>query len=191
MRKIIFLIGILSSLSFVRVNEFNKNTIIQIKPESKLEILGTTNINKFECNFNFLEIDKPVPLFFQKKGKKIYFKKATLVLKNSCFDCGSRGINRDFSKLLKSNEFPLILLDLKEIEKKEATTEALVEMTIAGISKTYKIPVKVTENKNYLVTGNLDLNIEDYNLKVPKKMLGLIVVSEMIKINFNLILKKC
>lgn len=191
MRKIIFIIAILSSLSFVKVNRFNNNTVFRLEPESKLEIQGTTNVNKFKCKFNFVQKEKPVPLCFEKSGNKMFFKKADLVLKNSCFDCGGKGINRDFNKLLKSNEFPSILLNLKEIEKKEAFIEALVEITIAGISNTYKIPVEVKEDKKYYITGNLDVNTIDYGLKVPKKMLGLIVVSEMIKIDFDLILNKC
>ncbi|MCG1037114.1 YceI family protein [Polaribacter sargassicola] len=192
MKKIFVLIIVLLTLfSFTKRNLLKKDTVIKIGKESKLEIIGTTNLNKFNCNFNFLDFDKTIPLSFQTKDNKIYFKDAILKLKNSCFDCGNKMMNKDFYKLLKSEKFPQILLNLKEVEKKETTTEALVEMTIAGVSKTYKIPV-ITENDNteLLVSGKLNLNIEDYHLEAPKKMLGLVVVSEMINIHFNLILKE-
>ncbi|WP_405605767.1 YceI family protein [Polaribacter sp. Asnod1-A03] len=192
MKKIIILIGVsLFLFSFTKINVFKNDTIIKIDEESKLEIIGSTNVNKFKCDFNFLDFDKTVPLSFQKKDNKIYFKEAILKLGNSCFDCGNKVMNKDFNKLLKSNKFPQILLNLKEVEKKETTTEALVEMTIAGVSKKYKVPVTIEENEVFLVSGNLHLNIEDYNLEAPKKMLGIIVVSEMINIHFNLILKEC
>ena len=190
MKKIIFFIGILTVLSFAKVEVFNKNMSVIIVPESKLQIRGNSNINKFKCDFNVLEIKNPIPLFYEQKENKIYFKKATLALRNSCFDCGSRGINKDFHKLLKSNKFPQIFLNLKEIEKKDNIIEASVEMIIAGISKTYKLPVEIEGDDSLLVSGVLNLNISDFNLKAPKKLLGLIVVSENIEIDFNLVIKE-
>ena len=176
--------------SFTTVNVFNNSTIIEVEPESELEILGFTNVNKFNCDFNFYEVDKKIPLTFKKVGDKIYFQKAILELQNSGFDCGNKVMNKDFFKLLKSDEFPQILLNLKELVEKETFTEASVEMTIAGVSKMYNVPVTIEEDDLFLVRGNLDLNIEDFNIKPPKKMLGLIVVSEMININFNLVLNQ-
>ncbi|OAD44383.1 YceI family protein [Polaribacter atrinae] len=189
-KNIILIIISLILFSFTKINVLNNNTIIKIASESKLEILGSTNVNKFACNFNFYEVDKTIPLSFKKVGNKVYFEKAVLELKNSGFDCGNKVMNKDFFKLLKSEEFPKILLNLKEVEKEETITEALVEMTIAGVSKKYKVPVTIEEDDEFLVSGNLNLNIEDFNIKAPKKMLGLIVVSEMINIHFNLVLNQ-
>ena len=190
MKKIVFFIGILTVLSFAKVEVLTKNMSVIIVPESKLQIRGNSNINKFKCDFNILEIKNPIPLFYEKKGNKIYFKKAKLALENSCFDCGSRGINKDFNKLLKTNEFPQIFLSLQEIEKHDDIVEASVEMTIAGVSKMYKLPVDIETDETLLVSGVLNLNISDFNLKAPKKLLGLIVVSENIEIDFNLVIKE-
>ena len=53
-------------------------------------------------------------------------------------------------------------------------------------SKSYFIPVELKDDKIINVSGALNLNICDFNLEPPKKALGLIVVSDIIKINFDL-----
>ena len=47
------------------------------------------------------------------------------------------------------------------------------------------------KDENLMINGKLKLNIKDFSLEPPKKMLGLIVVSEIIEINFKLVLKEC
>ena len=115
------------------------------------------------------------------------------MLDNSCFDCGSRVINKDFMNLLKSEEYPKIVLELKEIKKDLSTdciVHALIEIVIAGESKSYFIPVELKDDKIINVSGALNLNICDFNLEPPKKALGLIVVSDIIKINFDLVVEE-
>lgn len=190
MKKIVFIIIIFLSLAFsIGIN----NTSIVISPKSQLVIKGTTNVSKFNCHFNIEEIKGPIPLSYVQNEEKYVFKKALLVLGNSCFDCGSSAINKDFVSLLKSNEYPQIVLELKEIKKDskaDNVVHALIEIFIAGESKLYFIPVKIEENKLLKVSGSLNLNICDFNLEAPKKALGLIVVSDIININFDLLIQE-
>tara|TARA_R100001039_G_C1829018_1_gene93760 strand:- start:607 stop:1200 length:594 start_codon:yes stop_codon:yes gene_type:complete len=190
MRKIIFLIIIFLSLAFtIGIN----NTSIIISPKSQLVIKGTTNVSKFKCHFNIEEIKNPIPVSYVQKEEKFVFEKALLVLDNSCFDCGSSAINKDFVNLLKSDEYPQIVLELKEIQKDTKVTNvvhALIEIFIAGESKLYVIPVKIEGDSILNVSGSLSLNICDFNLEAPKKALGLIVVSEIININFDLLIQE-
>src|SRR5690606_38238619 len=110
------------------------------------------------------------------------------------FDCGGKGINRDFHGLLKSDIYPKIIIKLKEIKlypNKKNTADALIEIEIAGKSQTYHMKTEYFKNQNWIINGELKLNIQDFNLEAPKKMLGLIVVSESIEINFKLVLMEC
>ena len=45
--------------------------------------------------------------------------------------------------------------------------------------------------QDWHISGKLKLNINKFNLKAPKKMLGLIVVSDEIEIIFKLVIKEC
>lgn len=192
MKKIVFIIIIFLSFAFAKNVATNITSII-ITPKSQLVIKGTTNVSKFKCRFNIEEINKPIPLSFVVKDDKLVFEKASLVLDNSCFDCGSRAINKDFVNLLKSEKYPKIVLELKQIKKDLRTNNivhALIEIVIAGQSKSYFLPVELKGEKVLNVSGTLDLNICDFNLEAPKKALGLIVVSDIIKINFDLVVEE-
>ena len=106
------------------------------------------------------------------------------------FDCGGRQINKDFHKLLNTKEFPQILIKLKEIEYLLESIKACIEMEIAGVSKTYTLHVTQTKEDTHNILGVLELDISDFNLESPTKLLGIIVVSDIIEIDFNLSFKE-
>src|SRR5690606_36692837 len=142
MRKIIFLIIIFLSLAFtIGIN----NTSIIISPKSQLVIKATTNVSEFKCHFNIEEIKNPIAVSYVQNEEKFVFEKALLVLDNSCFDCGSSAINKDFVSLLKSDEYPQIVLELKDTQRDTRVSNvfhALIEIFIAGESELYVISVK-------------------------------------------------
>lgn len=167
------------------------NRTVRIMPESKLTITGDTNISKFLCDFNSEMIPETRKVKVFEKQEELHFKNAILTLDNTGFDCGSKGINRDFHALIKTDEYPEISLELKKL-RINTPTDAIADLiiSIAGKTKTYKLPVKIVDGKIPQYKGNLSLNINDFNLKPPKKLFGLIVVKENIDINFNLNVEK-
>jgi hypothetical protein len=50
------------------------------------------------------------------------------------------------------------------------------------------VPVAYNQN-NGNVKGQLKLNIKDFKLKSPKKLLGMVVVNDNVEISFNLFLQ--
>lgn len=168
----------------------NSSSTIEILPQSELTITGDTNINKFECNFDASCLEGNRKISFETQGSRISFKNAVLVLQNENFDCGNRPINKDFHSLLQTEIYPEILLELKQVFlKNKKTGTADVTISIAGIKKDYQLPVEIVKGKNLHFKGKLHLNINDFNLKPPKKLFGAIVVNEDIDINFNLTVK--
>lgn len=169
----------------------SRNTSILILPNSKLTITGDTNISAFTCAFDPEMIPSTQKVKVTEKHDELFFENAILTLNNTGFDCGSKGINRDFHALIKTEDYPFILLELKKLLVKspqEAVADVLI--SIAGKKKTYKLPVEIIEGDIPQYRGNLSLNINDFNLEPPKKMFGLIVVKEDIDINFNLNVEK-
>lgn len=189
MKKVLYFATLFLLLAFNIKDSSVNETMIHIAPNSRLMISGTTNINTFTCDFDTDRLVAPIPVHYERVGQKYIFKKATLVLNNSGFDCGSRGINKDFHGLLKSDEYPKIVLKLKEIEGNlisPSPLKALVDIKIAGNTNSYHIPVTSHENKGSSVSGVLKLSLADFNLIAPKKAFGLIVVHDSIKISFDL-----
>lgn len=163
---------------------------LEILPESRLEISGNTNISAFTCVFDTSLITGKQKVVFQENESSLYFEETSLILANSGFDCGSRGINKDFHKLLKTETHPKIQITVKEarlINPELAEVEAII--SIADTSKSYRFPIEIKNDQNLQIIGSLKLNIADFALKPPRKLLGLISVKNDIKINFNLKIK--
>ena len=191
MKRILLFITVTIVLAFAKIG-FN-NTQVIIAPSSKLLVIGKTNVNSFKCQYDILKLKNPIPVFFKKFNDKIIFDDTELILENVNFDCGGLGINNDFQDLLKTNTYPRIIIALKEITAcadSYKDFEAFVDLKIAGITKSYRMPVVFEGNSAMSIKGNLSLNIRDFNLEPPKKALGLIVVKDVIEIDFQLAIKE-
>lgn len=162
---------------------------IEIKQGSELYLKGYANVRDFNCAYNPRLLERSVPVTFRREGRRTVFENAAIRLDNRGFDCGGKGINRDFYELLQTGTYPYIRLELKEATKEAGGVKALISMAIAGAEQEYTIPVDLTEGQSLRCSGTLRLNINDFGLDPPKKMLGLIVVREDIEIYFNLDLR--
>ena len=171
----------------------NISKTIYVSSDSKLYIKGTSNVNKFECHYDVTNLNNPVPVKLTQEGQTLYFKNTKLILDSGCFDCGGKAINKDFKGILKANEHPNIVLnviELNPVANDASKVEVTLNIEITGIKKPYKMIANLSSQDKYQISGKLKLNINDFNLESPKKMFGLIVVSEIIEINFEMKLQE-
>jgi len=104
---------------------------------------------------------------------------------------------RDFKKLIKSDAYPQIKVQLNYIEtlpgnEKDAYSKgnASVSITITGVTHQYSIPVSSNKQSEYIsVVGGKKIDIRDFGLQPPVEMMGLIKVSEWISIDFRMVCK--
>ena len=169
----------------------------EIRQGSSLSITGDTNITDFSCGYDLSLLDPYYEVNYLEKEGVLSFRNTILKLRNIGFDCGSRGINKDFHALLQSDQYPVIGLELLTVEIQDQNTAlAKVAIRIAGQVREYLIPVQLfpelaQHNEQSLqIAGQLELNISDYGLQPPKKLFGIIVVKDDIQINFNLHLRR-
>ncbi|UZH54113.1 YceI family protein [Salinimicrobium tongyeongense] len=190
MKKIAFVLLVLFCSAVTCAQDFQKRKIT-VLPSSELTIIGDSNIAAFKCEFDNSYLEDSQNITYTQQGSKIVFTGAVLTLNNKGFDCGSKGINRDFHDLLQTDKHPKILLELTEVSMSSPTKAvAKVGITIAGKERFYELPVGI---KNAVIAefkGKLHLNIKDYGLEAPKKLFGMIVVKDEIDIEFNLQVKK-
>ncbi|HZH70443.1 MAG TPA: YceI family protein [Flavobacteriaceae bacterium] len=182
MKHVFYIFGIILLFSFTGKEENKYN--VNITANSQLFIKGTSNVNTFTCHYNQRMLAQKIPVEFRKSGTALIFKDVHMQLDNLGFDCGNRGINRDFHELLQTEAFPKIDFHLLEVDKSASKPQAYVAIKIAGKKKKYTFPVEVFENSKK-IDGVLCLNITDFDLIPPRKMMGLIVVREDIEINFS------
>lgn len=169
-------------------NSIDEMTTIKVLPQSSLKIKGKTNISKFSCAFEITNIDKPIQVNFEQQKDGLEFQNTYLILENDCFDCGNNMMNKDLRKLLKSDEFPYIQLSLKTVQAHTSAqvSSAKVDISLAGVTNTYTVPVHINQENLTNLKGSLAIDIEDFNLEAPRKMLGTVKVSNLIEIEFDL-----
>lgn len=183
--KTISIIAVILLLSF----GFSKNqTKVKITNKSEVSIKGKSNVNSFECKYdsNFIENDLQVSI--TRSNSKMALEGAKLAIKSTGFDCAHKMITKDFKTILKAEEYPHIGINVKEINTIKESITAKINVKIAGIEKEYLVPITYNPN-NGNVKGLLKLNIKDFKLKSPKKLLGMVVVNDNVEINFNLFLQ--
>ncbi|WP_139001970.1 YceI family protein [Hyunsoonleella aestuarii] len=191
MNRFVAYIMILLMFSFNDYSDI-RETLVVITPSSKVEIKGKTNINKFNCYFDCSNIKNPIPISYQFNDTNMLFHNTKLILQNSCFDCRNNGMNKDFYNLLNSDIHPSIMMELVSVKKQDLNTNfnALVNIELSGVKKSYYIPVIIEKNESISINGSIKLNICDFNLDPPTKALGLIVVDEEIEIILQLEVKE-
>jgi hypothetical protein len=182
MKSLFYIIGFLLLLSFTVKEDYRHE--VKLTANSTLFIKGTSNVNTFTCNYNQAKLERKIPVEFRRKGKTLHFKNVHMQLDNLGFDCGNRGINRDFHELLQTETYPKIDFHLLEVDKSGSKPQAHVAIEIAGKKKKYTFPVEVNADSTK-IDGLLCLNITDFGLVPPRKMMGMIIVREDIEINFS------
>lgn len=179
------------AFAFTNRDSAFKSTSVILTSESSLLVKGTTNVNTFSCAFNINKFKNPIHVMYKLEDAKMKFTKTALVLETNCFDCGGKAINSDFQSILKADKYPQITLLLKEITNFEsADIQAVIDIQIAGVTNSYKIPVKLKKGNVIQILGDLNLSLANFNIKPPKKFLGLIAVNDKIDINFQLAVKE-
>jgi hypothetical protein len=195
-KKNVILLFIILSYHFATA----QNTIsVDIQNESYLTLVGSTNIASFLLiqkgdKLNNKKFIIPVSL---NKGQ-ISFGQNQLALTVQNFSSDNPIAYHDFMQLLKVKLFPQLFVQLQNMmlipNNNKADTNlngnASIAITITGITKNYQIPFTSSRNGDMItVEGTHKMNIKDFGLDPPKKLMGLVRTSEMVDIKFHFIFK--
>lgn len=184
----VFVAFILSSRHNLNLNV--KTSTVSFCEGSSLKIKGSSNVNKFECDLDMNTLSNKFVVSFKESDDYLNFTDTELIIPAKHFDCGGKIINKDFQKLLNVDHFPEIKLTLKRVMKSKISqdcTMATIEVVICDIKNIYDVPISTSKSiEGINIDGILALNINDFSLEPPKKMLGVIKVSPIIEIEFLL-----
>lgn len=196
MRPIIILI------IYFTINIFSysaeKVVMIDLLKSSSLTVHGTSNVVSFKLSQkgDFLTTNElQLPII---KGQNRFTIGANqLLVPVNNFTSDNRMAVRDFRKLMKSDQYPTLSLQVMSVDLSPGAEKAvcfsgnsMVNITITGVSRTYPISFSVEcENDLYIITGKKRINIRDFGLQPPTEMMGLIKVNEWIEVDFHLICK--
>lgn len=170
-------------------------TSVILSNESKLTINGQSNVTDFTCVSKHDLEDDSLSFRYQYQGTDVELTGKPLVLKVDNFDCGKRGINRDFRKTLKHKDYPQIKIELIELNGRKSPealpTTAEVNIELAGVSRNYTIELSevMLFDERTRVKGQKSLKMSDFDLDPPSPLFGLIKIHDEMLIDFNLIIR--
>ncbi|NBC57783.1 MAG: hypothetical protein GVY05_05805 [Bacteroidetes bacterium] len=181
MKALLHLVAVLSFGFLLPVKE---TADIHIEKGSQISIMGSSNVNRFTCSYSKAIAPGCQVIAYDYKHDTFLLEDAIIDLKSNAFDCGGKLINKDFNELMESEEHPHIKIKFKKIEV--GNDEFLVhsQIEIAHKVNSYSFTISTINNYNYC--GSLELNIEDFGMEPPRKLLGAIQVDPLITINFDL-----
>lgn len=171
------------------------HVVVILKKNSSITINGTSNISKFRFSQSFEKfIDRCFPIVVTKDGNKLYLDKKELLIPVKGFVSKNKIALRDFYKFMNVENHPDIRIHLHYIElqsmPESLEVNAFVDLTIAGVTRGYKIPVNVSRNgDDFFFLVNKEINILDFDLTPPTHLMNTIKVHEWININMNVALK--
>ncbi|MCA0153349.1 YceI family protein [Winogradskyella vincentii] len=184
----LFLLFIALSFSTFKTPEVINSTI-QVYEGSYIKIKGTSNVNEFDCVMNMVTLSDSLLVSYSESNIALEFDNTELVIPNKYFNCGGRMINKDFHRLLNTDRYPDIKLKLKKVLKPSNLNECVeadLDVEICGVKNSFVVPVTVNTDDRIRIQGIMSININDFKLEPPKKLLGVIKVSPVIEIDFQL-----
>lgn len=165
---------------------------VDVKDKSILTIQGKSNIVDFKFEQpSKMFISKKLYITASRRDSILYLSESTLEISVKNFTSANRMALRDFNKLVKSDQYPIMHIELDHIEldDKSSTTigNAVIDVTITDVTKRYIFPVTGGKNgNNFTFDVTKEINIRDFNLIPPTHMMGMIKVDELITINLFL-----
>lgn len=193
MRRIPLLVPIFVLSPLVGVLAQSRTVETVILDQSSLEIKGSSNVNDFDCRYR--DPITPDTLYheIEIEPSEVKVKGDNISMYVESFDCGKKGINRDFRKTLKSNEYPTIDVTLERLiydDDQPVIAEVLIHL--AGISRMYQLDFTslTQEEGTNRIHGSQIIKMSDFNLEPPKALFGLVKVNDEMTINFTLNVKQ-
>lgn len=168
----------------------------KITSASLLEILGTTNISKFQCeNYSNSGTEYLTQRLTANHGEVGQWNGEVLI-KSTNFDCNNSLLTKDFKKTIEVDQYPTIKVKFLSLTKGSKTSNQAnltgeVEITLVGISKKYPISCMflAKNGDTALFSGERKILLSDFNIEPPVKFLGAVKVQDSVMVNFSLVLE--
>jgi hypothetical protein len=167
--------------------------------ESRLSIVGTTNVAGFGCVSHELSSVLRATVYPDDAGTDIAFKNAVLNVGVDLLDCGNSKMNKDLCRALQSGKYPYITICLSSIKSTGKAdgiaTEwiefiARITITTAGVSQPASVLFRATklDESQLRITGQHTLLLSSFGIKPPTALLGAVKVRDAITIKFDLLM---
>ena len=173
-------------------------TPIDVQPESKLWVSGTSTVRSFECQAGSFDAklastgtDAVAAVLAGEKAVS----DVVVTVPVDKLDCRNGTMNEHLRKALKATQHPTVVFRVSAYELARSTDGVAVTLTgtltLGGVEKPITVNAQATpgENGTLLVSGTREVRMTEFGLKPPTLMLGTLKVDERIKVGFDVVLK--
>ena len=171
---------------------------IDMQPESRLWIAGTSTVRSFQCQASTFEAkieSAPNGAVAAVLAGEKAVSNVTVTVPVEQIDCKNGTMNEHMRKALKASQNPTVTFKVTTYDLARANDVVDVTLngtlTIGGVEKpvTINAQAKPGENGTLLVSGTREVRMTEFGLKPPTLMLGTMKVDERIKVGFDVVLK--
>jgi polyisoprenoid-binding protein YceI len=153
-------------------------------------INGTSNLHAWHENVEKITGKGEVK---QNADKTVSLQAFSLTINVNAIKSDESGMNSRTYKALKGDKFPEITFVLTEpivnvpAGAKAHSVTASGHLTIAGVTKSITIPVKITlnEDKKIVIEGAQPVKMTDYGMDPPTALLGMLKTGDTVTIDFK------
>jgi len=182
MRNFLFCCCVLLYAFDARNAAQKKEYVFRILPESHIRINGSSNVNTFCCRVNHPA--GVTPLRIAIRPDYSVQMAGSITVNVSEFDCKNPILTNDLRKTLKADAYKQMTVHFKSLDQlpfdteTEETVSGTILIELAGKQREFAIPLTFTQiaEGKYQLKGSRDFSFEDFDLKAPKKIGGLIRV---------------
>ena len=171
---------------------------MDLQPESRLWVEGTSTVRSFKCIAAVVEAEvattKPAAASALFAGD-MAISSVAVRIPAARLDCQNGTMNGHMRKAIKADAAPAIAFKLTSYEllDTDATVSTTMTgtLTLGGVTRPVAIDADLVQGTDgsLRVTGSHGLRMTEYGLKPPSLMMGSMKVGDLVKVNFDLLLK--
>lgn len=157
--------------------------------DSKMEVLGTSNIHDWEILAKDFQGTINLEL---ENGQLVKISELDFSVIAESLDSGKGGMNKNTYKALNTDKYKTINYKLVKVNNIDCTSKSQCKITTSGyltIAGTKK-PIDITfdskiSNGNIVLSGNKSIKMSNFNIDPPTAMFGTITTGDEVNIKFQ------
>lgn len=171
---------------------------LDVQPESRLWISGTSTVRSFQCQASSFDAkvesagsDAIASILAGEKAVST----VEVTVPAEKLDCRNGTMNEHMRKALKAKENPTIVFRASSYDLAKSDDGMAVTLngtlTLGGVQKPIAIKANAKRNAEgaLIVSGTREIRMTEFELKPPTLMLGTMKVDEKITVGFDVVLK--
>jgi len=173
-------------------------TPLDLQPESRLWVAGTSTVRSFQCQAAAFDA-KVDASAAEAVAAVLAGEKAVSTVEVTVpvdrLDCRNSTMNEHMRKALKAKDYPTVVFRAEAYDLARSNDSVAVTMTgkltLGGVEKpiTIKAQAKPGPNGTLVVSGTREVRMTEFGLKPPTLMLGTMKVDERVTVGFDVVLK--